>query len=162
MVRAQDHIRVTSTEEGTVREQPALSALSVVSDDRKARGAFFTPPPIADFLAGWAVRDKTTTVLDPTCGEAVFLLAAGRRLRELGCEPSRLDDQLFGIDLHRPSLDSSMALLEAEGLDAHLIADDVFAVPTPDALGCPIGAVDAVVGNPPFVRYQEHRGAARQ
>ncbi|MDQ1439269.1 MAG: adenine-specific DNA-methyltransferase [Acidimicrobiaceae bacterium] len=55
-----------------------------------------------------------------------------------------------------------MALLEDEGLDAHLIPSDVFAIPTPDEFGSALPLVDAVVGNPPFVRYQEHRGAARQ
>jgi adenine-specific DNA-methyltransferase len=44
--------------------------------DRKARGAFFTPPAIANFLAAWAVRDDPSAqVLDPSCGESVFLLA---------------------------------------------------------------------------------------
>jgi adenine-specific DNA methylase len=147
--------------EATVQERsPSIVNAGV---DRKARGAFFTPPAIADFLASWAVhRNPNAHVLDPTCGEAVFLLAAARRLRALGCDQSRLDQQVFGIDLHRPSLDESMRLLEADGLDAHLIADDVFAVPTPDQLGCPIPHMDAVIGNPPFVRYQEHRGATRQ
>ncbi len=132
-------------------------------NNRKARGAFFTPPEIAEFLAAWAVhRNPTARVLDPTCGEAVFLLSAARHLRSLGCETSDLDQQILGIDLHRPSLDESMRLLEAEGLDAHLIAADVFATETPDQLGSPVPPVDAVIGNPPFVRYQEHRGAARQ
>lgn len=135
----------------------------VQDNSRKARGAFFTPPEIAEFLTAWAVhRNPAARVLDPTCGEAVFLLSAARHLRSLGCEPSNLDQQVFGIDLHRPSLDESMRLLEAEGLDAHLIAADVFATETPDQLGAPVPPVDAVIGNPPFVRYQEHRGAARQ
>jgi hypothetical protein len=43
---------------------------------QKARGAFFTPPAIAEFLSRWAVRAPDARVLDPTCGEAVFLLAA--------------------------------------------------------------------------------------
>jgi adenine-specific DNA methylase len=128
----------------------------------KARGAFFTPPVIADFLADWAVRDPSATVLDPTCGEAVFLLAAARRLRGLGVEPSELDRQVFGIDLHEPSLAASMELLGNEGLDAKLIAANVFSVSTPDQFGCPLPAVDAVIGNPPFVRYQEHRGETRK
>jgi hypothetical protein len=56
---------------------------------RKARGAFFTPEPIADHLAAWAVNGNSgARVLDPTCGEAVFLLAAARRLRASGCPPS--------------------------------------------------------------------------
>jgi adenine-specific DNA-methyltransferase len=129
---------------------------------RKARGAFFTPPAIADFLAAWAVdEDPKATVLDPTCGEAVFLLAAGRRLRELGAEANDLDHQVFGVDLHQASLDASMQMLEAEDLDAHLIADDFFSLPSPVQLGCSLPEVDAVIGNPPFVRYQQHIGAPR-
>lgn len=130
---------------------------------RKARGAFFTPLPIAEHLTNWAIRsDPTATVLDPTCGEAVFLLAAGRRLKALGREASDLDAQLFGVDLHTGSLDSALSLLEGEGLDAHLIASDFFAVPTPDKVHAPLPPVDAVVGNPPFVRYQEHTGESRR
>lgn len=130
--------------------------------DRKARGAFFTPEAIADFLVRWAVRSPQARVLDPTCGEAAFLLAAGRHLLDAGADASHLDRQVFGIDIHEPSLDASMELLEAEGLDAHLLPQSIFDVPTPDQLGCPITSVDAVVGNPPFVRYQEHRGIERR
>jgi adenine-specific DNA-methyltransferase len=130
-------------------------------DERKARGAFFTPPAIADFLANWAVRDPSASVLDPTCGEAVFLLAAGHRLRGLGAPPE-LASQLFGIDLHQPSLDRSLTLLKSQGLTAHLTAADIFSVPTPAQFGCPLPEMDAVIGNPPFVRYQEHRGETRR
>lgn len=129
---------------------------------RKDRGAFFTPPAIADYLAQWAVADdKQSRVLDPTCGEAVFLLAAGRRLREAGLPASDLDGHMYGVDLHQKSLDWAMKLLEEEGLDAHLIEADFFDVPTPDQLGSPLPLMDAVIGNPPFVRYQK-LGAAAQ
>lgn len=132
------------------------------ADQRKARGAFFTPPAIAEHLAGWAIRDNSeAVVLDPTCGDGVFLLAAGQQLKALGRPTSDLDSQVFGIDLHHGSLREADRLLEEEGLDAHLIASDFFAVPTPDQLGAPLDYVDAVIGNPPFVRYQQHSGASR-
>lgn len=64
---------------------PVASTTPDLPEVRKARGAYFTPPAIADFLAAWAVdHDPAARVLDPTCGEAVFLEAAGRRLRDLG------------------------------------------------------------------------------
>ena len=141
---------------------PQAGNAVVEAVSRKTRGAFFTPPAIADFLASWAVHgDPKARVLDPTCGEAVFLLAAARQLRSLGCDAGNLDEQVFGVDLHRPSLDESLRLLEAEGLDAHLLAEDIFAVNTPDQLAAGLPEMDAVIGNPPFVRYQEHRGDAR-
>lgn len=132
-------------------------------DLRKARGAFFTPKAIADHLVKWAIRDDpSATVMDPTCGEAVFLLAAGERLRALGQDADEFDSQLFGVDLHAGSLDAALELLEENGLDAHLIESDFFAVETPDTLGARIPYLDAVVGNPPFVRYQEHVGESRR
>lgn len=133
------------------------------SKARKARGAFFTPEPIADYLAAWAVGgDPRARVLDPTCGEAVFLLSAGRYLREAGCQPEELDDRLFGVDLHPSSLDAAIGLLEEEGLDAHLIASDFFDLSSPSHLDCQLPRMDAVIGNPPFVRYQQHSGKARK
>lgn len=130
---------------------------------RKARGAFFTPEPIADYLAAWAVgEDPQARVIDPTCGEAVFLLAAGRYLREAGCPPEELDDRLFGVDLHPASLDIAMGMLESEGLDAHLTASDFFELSPPGHLDSALPMMDAVIGNPPFVRFQEHIGEARR
>lgn len=129
---------------------------------RKERGAFFTPPEIADYLADWAVGgDRSARILDPTCGEAVFLRSAGRRLRALGRENGDLDEHLFGVDLHETSLAWATSILEAEGLDAHLLAADFFDLATPDQLGAPLPAMDAVIGNPPFIRYQRHIGEAR-
>ncbi len=131
--------------------------------NRKSRGAFFTPTAIADHLVAWAVRDDpATTVLDPTCGDGVFLLSAGQRLKSLGRQASDLDEQLFGIDLHEASLAQAMRLLEGAGLDARLVASDFFAVASPDQPGSPFDYVDAVVGNPPFVRYQKHTGESRR
>jgi adenine-specific DNA-methyltransferase len=130
---------------------------------RKQRGAFFTPEPIADFLAAWACAGRTDArVLDPTCGEAVFLLAAARRLAANGAAPDATAELLNGVDLHEASLESSRALLAAEGFYANLVAGDFFAQPTPAQLGGSLGWMDAVVGNPPFVRYHEHRGDARK
>src|SRR5438445_11705374 len=119
-------------------------------DDRKARGAFFTPPAIANFLARWAIHANAgATVLDPTCGEGVFLLAAASELRSLGCHEGNLDQQIFGVDLHGDSLAETSELLEAEGYDAHLVTADFFTVPLPTELFGSLGPFDAVVGNPP-------------
>lgn len=130
---------------------------------RKARGAFFTSPDIADFLAAWAIGGKSSaTVLDPTCGEAVFLLSAGRQLVDLGCPPEMLDQQVFGVDIHADSLEAASQLLEAEGLDAHTECSDFFELLPPGRIGSRLPLVDAVVGNPPFVRYQQHAGNDRR
>ena len=140
--------------------------VSMLRDDtptlRKARGAFFTPPTIASFLARWAIKDAEASVLDPTCGESVFLLAAAERLRALGADSDAIRSQLNGVDLHQASLDHSARLLAEEGTGANLVLSDFFDVPTPAQIGDPVGWQDAIIGNPPFVRYQEFTGEARK
>lgn len=124
---------------------------------RKARGAFFTPPGIAQFLTDWAIaNDSDARVLDPTCGDGVFLLAAGERLRALGCSQAAIRNQLSGVDIHARSLDQAGDLLREGKLDGTLVHSDFFHLPTPAQLGGEVGWQDAVVGNPPFVRYQEY------
>ena len=63
---------------------------------RKARGAFFTPAAITAYLAGWAIRSPADRVLEPSCGEAGFLIAAGERLRALGAPAERLGGPVAG------------------------------------------------------------------
>lgn len=130
---------------------------------RKARGAFFTPPAIAHFLTDWAIaKNPDARVLDPTSGDGVFLLAAGERLRALGASPAAIRKHLTGVDVHSPSLDQARSYLREDKLDATLVQSDFFNVLTPAQLGAQVGWQDAVVGNPPFVRYQEYGVQARK
>ena len=130
---------------------------------RKQRGAFFTPPEIADFLVDWALRGrKNASVLDPTCGEGIFLLAAARQLGGTGASAAEIKRRLYGVDLHGASLKETRALLRGDGFDAKLAKGDFFEQASPSQLGATLPWMDAVVGNPPFVRYHEHRGDARK
>ena len=117
---------------------------------RKARGAFFTPPALCQFVAEWAIRDEDDTVLEPSCGEAAFLVAAGRRLRDLGSEKPALS----GAELHASSARSARRHLAAEDFHAHITTGDFFDID-------PEPRYDAVIGNPPYVRYQDFAGASR-
>ena len=45
-----------------------LSAELDSAPSRKERGAFFTPPQVADFLADFAVKRKEDRVLEPAVG----------------------------------------------------------------------------------------------
>ena len=107
-------------------------------DLRKARGVFFTPEPLAAFIAGWALRDPADSVLEPSCGEAVFLRAAAARLRALGAAPTA--GQLTGVDLHAASVDRARRRLGEAGLSARLAVADFFDYRT-------ARPVRAVIGN---------------
>lgn len=120
---------------------------------RKSRGAFFTPPELCGFIADWAVRSSSDIVLEPSCGEAAFLLAAGGKLRTLGA-PGLLAGQLHGVELHEPSARQATDLLAARGMAATVTNADFFDFD-------PARRYDAVIGNPPYVRYQSFTGTSR-
>lgn len=121
---------------------------------RKARGAFFTPPAISRYLVEWAIQSSKDTVLEPSCGEASFLLAAAQRLESLPDRSLFAPEQLHGIEIHRESADAAQELLKAEGHSAKIKVCDFFEYTSDERFS-------AVVGNPPFVRYQNFSGAAR-
>ena len=113
---------------------------------RKARGAFFTPPALARFIADWAIRTDTDTVLEPSCGDAAFLLPAIERLRVLGASP-KLTDQLHGVEIHDASAQAALAHLARRKVQGRIAVGDFFDQAPPAA------KFDAVIGNPPYVRY---------
>jgi adenine-specific DNA-methyltransferase len=118
---------------------------------RKARGAFFTPVELCDYLCRWAIRHATDRVLEPSCGEAAFLLSAARRLNELGAPAD--PGQLVGVELHPDSAAAARGLAAA-GRPAAVTVGDFFAEPGERRF-------DAVIGNPPYVRYQGFTGPSR-
>ncbi len=122
-------------------------------EQRKARGAFFTPPSVARYVADWAIRGPHDLVLEPSCGEAAFLLAAAERLHALRGDTAR-SGQLTGVELHVASAREAEAALTAVEAPARVVASDFFDFP---ARPC----YDAVIGNPPYVRYQAFTGDAR-
>lgn len=127
---------------------------ATVAQLRKARGAFFTPPELCDYIVEWAIRDSSDDVLEPSCGEAAFLLAAGARRDALGAARGDADGGLHGIELHEDSARAALALLNAKGYDASVEVGDFFDTD-------PVPQYDAVIGNPPYVRYQDFTGEPR-
>ena len=120
---------------------------------RKARGAFFTPPTLCRFISEWAIRGHSDQVLEPSCGEAAFLVAAGERLRAVGAN-GQLGRQLHGVELHEASAKLAQSAVIDAGLSAEIRIGDFFSISD-------LGPFDAVIGNPPYVRYQDFTGAAR-
>lgn len=122
--------------------------------ERKARGAFFTPPELAEFLANWAITDRNASVLEPSCGEAALLVAAGERLRMLGGATDLFKGGLKGVDVHSASIGAAREILSRRGIRADFEVGDFFDIE-------PTHSFDAVIGNPPYIRYQSFSGEHR-
>lgn len=131
----------------------SVSAPADTAALRKARGAFFTPDAITRFIADWAIRDTGDTVLEPSAGDAAFLVQAVRRLRELageGSVPPRVD----GVEIHPYSARVARGRVTEAGGAPRLTVSDFFLVkPRPH--------YSVVIGNPPYIRYQDFTGESR-
>ena len=116
---------------------------------RKARGAYFTPSEVTDFIARWAIRAASDRVLEPSCGDGAFLRSAVVRMRQLG-EPT----PLHAYELHEKSAAEARSLLTALNNPGMVEVGDFLATTA-------TASFDAVVGNPPYIRYHGFTGTAR-
>jgi len=121
-------------------------------DADKLRGGYYTSAHVAQWLCDWAIQSPDDTVLEPSCGNGIFLQAAAQRLQTLGAPPAKVAQSLTGVEIIAAERESAQARLCAElghAVDGQVHHSDFFAwwqssQPT----------VDAVIGNPPFIRYQ--------
>lgn len=153
----------------------------IPADRRKELGEYYTPPSICDLICRLTIDEANASVLDPACGSGGFLVSAYNRKRGLLPEERGshdvILDQLMGVDINRFPAHLSAINLALQDLSEHtenvnVEVSDFFDVEphtlrfgrvTADASGGEwrsgdiedaIGGLDAVVGNPPYIRYQ--------
>lgn len=112
----------------------------------KLRGGYYTPDKISEFIAAWAIRSPEDSVLEPSCGNGSFLSAITRRLGALGATADQIRENVTGIEL-----DGGEAGKSAQ-YGTTVICEDFFTYyeETIDEKR----QFDVIVGNPPFIRYQ--------
>jgi adenine-specific DNA-methyltransferase len=118
---------------------------------QKLRGAYYTPAPIALFLARSVLRDGVRSLLEPSCGDGA-LLAGIERAHGAGADIRGLcvDAVEINEDEARKAEQPASALREV-GASVTIVPADflkwILAMP-PHCLW------DAVLANPPYIRYQ--------
>ena len=118
-----------------------------VVDSDKLRGGSYTPQPVADWLAAWAIRSDSDRVLEPSCGNGTFVAAACAELARRRTLFTEGAGKVLGVELIPQEVEK--ARQRSAGL-AEVVAGDFFAwLERADPAG-----FDVVLGNPPFIRYQ--------
>lgn len=140
-----------------------VTSSPVERHQRKSLGAFYSPKSLVEPMVAWAVTRSDQSVLDPSCGDGVFLKAAARRLRGLGAGPDRAASLLQAVDLNPDAVWVTRDRLISElGLPFNNVRiGSFFSLPPPGVLFGPPEGVDVVIGNPPYIRYQDFSGGAR-
>jgi adenine-specific DNA-methyltransferase len=137
-------------------EGATLADVQDTSVLRKARGAFFTPEPIARFITSWAIRSPEDRVLEPSCGDAAFLVLAVEQLNKAALDAGTLPlpPAVDGVEIHPASAREARKRVIAAGGVPAIVENDFFLVD-------PVPEYSAVIGNPPYIRFQDFAGEAR-
>lgn len=140
-----------------------VTSAPVERRQRKSLGAFYSPQSLVEPMVSWAITRADQEVLDPSCGDGVFLEHAARRLRHLGAAPERAASLLHAVDLNPEAARVTRSRLSSVlGRPFENVrVESFFSLTPPGALFGPPEGVDAVIGNPPYIRYQEFAGGAR-
>src|SRR5712692_8244882 len=108
-------------------------------------GSIYTPPDFAQFLTSWAIQGSRDKVLDVGIGEGAFTFAAYYQLLALGARAEEAQQQLYGAEIDASTYARFSKLArDVEADFPNLHHANFFDIDFPP--------VDAVVGNPPYVR----------
>ena len=147
------------------------------AEERRRFGQFYTSPDVVDLINAFCIREPGDRVLDPACGGGTFLVRAYARKRALaqsaGAPPTsheRLLDEILGIDIAAFPAQLSTINLAVRHLSDEpnypLVArnsffdaqrgNPLYNRPLSDGVEqrIPLEEVDAVVGNPPYIRQE--------
>ncbi|MCX6345440.1 MAG: N-6 DNA methylase [Armatimonadetes bacterium] len=146
------------------------------NDERHKFGQHYTRSEVVDLINTFCIRDANARVMDPSCGGGTFLVRAYSRKRDLSggaLKHEELLRQLYGVDISAyPAHLTTINLATRDLIDRAnypLVArkdffdiqpgQPIFHVPLGSDDGqiamLDIGKVDAIVGNPPYVRQEK-------
>ncbi len=115
--------------------------------EQKLRGGYYTPLDLAAYIARWALAKSPEHVLEPSCGDGIFIQAISELVRQEGLT-------FTGFELLAEEAEKARKRAKSnDGLKA-TINDEDFLQWALLQMADGRKLFDAVVGNPPFVRYQ--------
>ena len=109
--------------------------------DRKLRGGYYTPDSITEALAEWVALASPTRILEPSAGDGAFIQSLITKLSQSA--------RITAIELSREEAVSAKRRGKGQ---FEVFCGDFFSwyeANSPDQY------FDVVIGNPPFIRYQD-------
>lgn len=128
------------------------------ADLRKLRGGYYTPVKLADFLVQWAIRDGNERVLEPSAGDGNFVYA-------IATHPDNgvsWDPKIVAVEIEEDELEKAKKKIDSspkKNMSVNWLLGDFFKLYQSLFSG---ERFDAVVGNPPFIRFQYFNEDSRE
>lgn len=120
---------------------------AMIEINRKKRlGQYFSGEKLSKLLAAFSVYPEYKSIIDPMCGKADMLVAAGS---------FNIKAQLYGIDIDNEAIQAAISNLEINNKfigSNHLFKSNTLSEQILNKI--PFFQFDLVITNPPYVRYQ--------
>lgn len=112
---------------------------------QKLSGSYYTPYWLAEFIMRWVLASNPKSILEPSCGDGVFFDA----LTGAHCGIS-----ISGFDINGDAAKICQEKLKKLHFKPEISAQDFLQWTIENLKSDDCQTFDAVVGNPPFIRYQ--------
>jgi len=112
---------------------------------QKLRGGYYTPSDIASYIAKWVSKKNPSKILEPSCGDGAFIEAIAQYSDGVSLSAFEIDPLEASKALEKSKLGS---FKKTEVKDTDFLEWSLSKVLSRQEL------FDAVIGNPPFIRYQ--------
>ena len=119
-----------------------------IQSHEKLFGCYYTPSQITSFLVKWAVRSPTETILEPSCGDGQFFHALAEHLLSF---PNFNKIEIQGVEIDKIEAEKALDVLRESSFEKyHVEIADFFKLYTK----IKEKRFSTVIGNPPFIRFQ--------
>lgn len=114
---------------------------------QKLRGGYYTPQNIADYTTKWVLGCEPKSILEPSCGDGAFF-------QSLYNNKCNSDININGFELFDSEAQKSNDLCQQLKFNNTVIKEGDFLEWANPKIVENKTLFDAVIGNPPFIRYQ--------
>ncbi len=157
--QADVYLKLSALEISSLKELENYLELLIPKTDRKVNGAFFTPTYIVDYIINEVGPKNEDKCLDPSCGCGSFLIGIAEYYQKNYGKPikSIIRENIFGSDILDYNIHRSKTILSLLGLqNGEVIEESDFNLFIQDSLKANwADKFEIVVGNPPYVKYQD-------
>lgn len=149
----------------TIKDVERELEVLIPENDRKINGAFFTPSYVVDFIIREIAPNDSDRIIDLSCGCGAFLIGLLDYFKQNSDKPLQriLRENIFGADILPYNVERTKVLLSIYALQAgEIVNEDDLNIYQVDSLRNDWKAqYDFVVGNPPYVKFQDLSGENR-
>ena len=140
--------------------------LLIPSEDKSLNGAFFTPCYIVDYIIKTINPEYNDKIIDLSCGSGAFIIGLLKyfKLQYNKTIKDCINENIFGADILKYNVDRCKLLILLYALKNNEILDitDINIINTDSLKYAWKSKFDVVVGNPPYVKFQDLNDDARK